>query len=87
MQLPRGDDDAEGLQHVSCTQSLLRVQHQQLSDQAHCVLRHATVPEGGGGRGRDRKRQVLFAEHDLKSQAYETTAEGPCLQTGGGRVY
>lgn len=48
VQLPWGNDDAEGLQHISCTESLLRVQHQKLSNQAHRVLRHATVPERVG---------------------------------------
>lgn len=76
-QLPWGNDDAEWLQHIPGAEPLLRVQHQQLSDQAHCVLRHATVPErvggveGGGWWRGDRKRQVLFAEHDLKSHAYK----------------
>lgn len=44
-QLPWGDDCTERLQHLPCSKPLLRVQHQQLSDQAHCVLRHTTVPE------------------------------------------
>lgn len=43
-QLPWSNDCTERLQHLSCSKPLLRVQHQQLSDQAHCVLRHTAVP-------------------------------------------
>lgn len=41
--LPRGNDDAERLQHFCCSEPLLRVQHQKLSNEAHGVLRHTTV--------------------------------------------
>lgn len=43
-QLPWGNDGTERFQHLSCSQPQLRVQHQQLSDQAHSVLWHSTIP-------------------------------------------
>lgn len=49
---PGGNYGAEGFKHFRGRQALLRVQDQQLPDQADGVFRHPAVPAGEQGRAR-----------------------------------